>query len=136
MTDTPHPDRAKEMARESLYDRALQFSLLQLPGQPQGMHMGTSYLVNDLVRALKAADEKIAALSHKSSEAPGWRAIESAPKDGCYLLANDRGQVCPVKSNNGFRIVSNMPGYADWDAGTSAIAWMPLPPPPVSEGAK
>lgn len=72
----------------------------------------------------------------QSSEAPGWRPMESVPKDGCFLIANSRGQVCPVKSNDGFRIVSNMPGYADWDAGTFAVAWMPLPVPPVSEGAK
>jgi hypothetical protein len=41
----------------NLKERALQFTLLQLPGQPQGMHMGTSYLVSDLLKfATEAAD--------------------------------------------------------------------------------
>jgi len=31
-----------------LKERAFQFSTLQLPGQPQMMHMGTARLVNDL----------------------------------------------------------------------------------------
>jgi hypothetical protein len=35
--------------------RVLDFMTLSLPGQPQFMHMGTSYLVNDLDRARKSA---------------------------------------------------------------------------------
>jgi hypothetical protein len=31
-----------------LEKRVRQFHCLELPGQPQGMHMGTSYLVGDL----------------------------------------------------------------------------------------
>jgi hypothetical protein len=41
-----------------LRDRVEKFSLLQLPGQPMGMHMGTSYLVNDLWRELQRAEGK------------------------------------------------------------------------------
>ena len=33
---------------EELREKVLQFNLLKLPGQPMCMHMGTSYLVNDL----------------------------------------------------------------------------------------
>jgi hypothetical protein len=38
---------------EDLKRRVDQFNMLELPGQPMMMHMGTSYLVNDLWRALK-----------------------------------------------------------------------------------
>ena len=34
--------------REDLKKRVEQFQMLQLPGQPMSMHMGTSYLVGDL----------------------------------------------------------------------------------------
>ena len=33
---------------EDLKMRVEQFRLMKLPGQPQMMHMGTSYLINDL----------------------------------------------------------------------------------------
>lgn len=36
-----------------LRGRVLQFNTLQLPGQPMSMHMGTGYLVSDLLRALE-----------------------------------------------------------------------------------
>ena len=38
---------------EDLRDRVKRFNMLQLPGQPLGMHMGTSRLVNDLWRELQ-----------------------------------------------------------------------------------
>ena len=38
---------------EDLEERVLQFNTLQLPGQPMAMHMGTSYLVNDLWAEVK-----------------------------------------------------------------------------------
>ena len=43
---------------EELGERVAQFQSLRLPGQPMGMHMGTSYLVNDLWRAVKQLSEK------------------------------------------------------------------------------
>ena len=33
-----------------LKDRVIKFTLMQLPGQPRAMHMGTSYLIDDLWR--------------------------------------------------------------------------------------
>ena len=39
--------------KTDLETRIRQFQMLQLPGQPQGMHMGTSYLVNDLWTEVK-----------------------------------------------------------------------------------
>lgn len=45
-----------------LKERVRQFNLSSLPGQPMAMHMGTSYLVNDLwrevLRLRKCLDEK------------------------------------------------------------------------------
>lgn len=38
----------------SLKERVQQFNRMQLPGQPMGMHMGTSYLVNELLQANEA----------------------------------------------------------------------------------
>lgn len=38
---------------ETLKDRVLQFQMMELPGQPQMMHMGTSYLVHDLWQEVK-----------------------------------------------------------------------------------
>ncbi len=35
---------------DDLKNRVNKFGALELPGQPQGMHMGTSYLVGDLWR--------------------------------------------------------------------------------------
>ncbi len=47
-----------ENEKPSLEERVQQFNSLRLPGQPMGMHMGTSYLVNDLWRALKEANDR------------------------------------------------------------------------------
>ena len=41
-----HPNTTEASA--DLAARVTQFNMMQLPGQPFGMHMGTSYLVNDL----------------------------------------------------------------------------------------
>ena len=47
-------------ATDELQERVLKFTMLQLPGQPQSMHMGTAYLVDDLwseVRRLRKATD-------------------------------------------------------------------------------
>ena len=41
-----------------LKERVRQFKSLQLPGQPMAMHMGTSYLVNDLWNEIKSLEER------------------------------------------------------------------------------
>ena len=38
---------------DSLEERVRQFEMMRLPGQPMSMHMGTSYLINDLWREVK-----------------------------------------------------------------------------------
>ena len=39
--------------------RVFNFQALALPGQPQVMHMGTAYLVSDLLRMLKSAHQQL-----------------------------------------------------------------------------
>jgi hypothetical protein len=69
-------------------------------------------------------------------QAAMWRPIETAPNDGAYLIANDLGEVCPVQARKGIRVLSNMPGFADWTLGSNTTHWMPLPPAPsVSDGS-
>lgn len=43
----------------TLAERVTQFQMMELPGQPMMMHMGTSYLVSDLWRAVKDATETL-----------------------------------------------------------------------------
>ena len=38
----------------TLKERVDAFALMELPGQPRMMHMGTSYLVNDLWREIQS----------------------------------------------------------------------------------
>lgn len=39
--------------KDDLQDRVEKFMMLQLPGQPMMMHMGTSHLVQDLWREVR-----------------------------------------------------------------------------------
>ncbi len=39
--------------KSDLKERVMQFEMLQLPGQPMGMHMGTAHLVGDLVSEIE-----------------------------------------------------------------------------------
>ena len=50
MNDVQRAPEESKRIYEDLSKRVKDFQLLRLPGQPQGMHMGTSYLVNDLWR--------------------------------------------------------------------------------------
>ena len=47
-------------AKKDLKSRVDDFNMLRLPGQPMGMHMGTSYLVNDLWREVDALRAELA----------------------------------------------------------------------------
>lgn len=75
------------MTVDSLEDRVLKFSMLELEGQPRFMHMGTSYLVNDLwseVRRLRAEVEGL------RSDAELLDALEQAAHRGsCPGVIND-----------------------------------------------
>jgi hypothetical protein len=50
------------MSEKDLKDRVDDFQMLRLPGQPMGMHMGTSYLVNDLWREVAALRAELASI--------------------------------------------------------------------------
>lgn len=50
---------------KDLIERVALFHMLSLPGQPQGMHMGTSYLVNDLLRTVEELRSEIEELHSK-----------------------------------------------------------------------
>ena len=51
----------------SLKERVDQFNTLELPGQPQSMHMGTSYLVHDLWCEIERLEADKAAISETAS---------------------------------------------------------------------
>ena len=50
--------------KEDLAERVIQFNLMELPGQPKMMHMGTSYLVNDLDREVRRLKKQTAIAHH------------------------------------------------------------------------
>ena len=54
-----------------LKGRVEAFRLLQLPGQPQGMHMGTAYLVNDLWGRVQELERVVADLV-EYAQPDGW----------------------------------------------------------------
>jgi hypothetical protein len=63
----------------------------------------------------------------------GWRAIESAPKDGSYILVaglkfEDQTYMEVTSFYMGRWQVAWMDGYAE------PTHWRPLPPPPAKEG--
>jgi hypothetical protein len=61
-----------------------------------------------------------------------WQPKDTMPADGMFLVANAKGDVCPMTSRVGHRVVQHMPGFADWSYGERVTAWMPFPEPPVS----
>ena len=63
---------------EALREQAIQFALLELPGQPQMMHVGTANLVSDLDRVAKAYLDLIAHLQGEAVVAKLNAAVESA----------------------------------------------------------
>lgn len=46
-------------SKHTLAERVEQFNCMELPGQPMMMHMGTSYLVNDLWRSHREMQETL-----------------------------------------------------------------------------
>lgn len=73
---------------KTLKDRVRAFNLLQLPGQPQGMHMGTSYLVSDLWRTVEELSEALRKASQFVSIAIDWN-FEEAEIDGKMTSSRD-----------------------------------------------
>ena len=77
---------------ESLEDRVLKFLMLELDGQPPFMHMGTSYLVQDLmaeVRRLSAQPAAPQSLLRKPVR--NIAEISAAIPGGCYCPPGECG---------------------------------------------
>lgn len=57
--------------KQTLDERVMAFELLELPGQPPMMHMGTAYLVNDLwaeIKRLQTRTERLEKALHEAVE--------------------------------------------------------------------
>src|SRR5689334_11997469 len=91
----------------------------------QYKRLGAKFMITAKQRALEALDELGAggmlfelgehlATIRQCLEEQGWQPIETAPEDGMYLVANKRGEVCACNCRDGFRVIHNMPAYADW----------------------
>lgn len=66
-------------SKDDLEERVQQFNRLALPGQPLGMHMGTSYLVDDLWREVQRL-RKIETAARELSERWKREALEMVPE--------------------------------------------------------
>ena len=56
--------------KKSLEERVTAFNMMELPGQPRFMHMGTSYLVNDLWQEIQRLQREVDGLLGDGSYRP------------------------------------------------------------------
>lgn len=87
---------------------------------------------------LDALRNAISPSTNDHAQSP-WMDIETAPKDGCFLVQNRFGQVCPAQKRDGDLTILNTVGYADWEYGTPISHWQPLPKssfPPTQNSPK
>lgn len=49
---------------QALKEKYIKFQMLELPGQPQGMHMGTLYFVGDLMKMIDKLHEECKRRDH------------------------------------------------------------------------
>lgn len=87
---TPTPDKT---GTPSLDERVQMFNSLRLPGQGISMHMGTSYLVNDLWRALTTEREAHEATKRelanlRAEEEACWEVLAEAQSPGTDHMCN------------------------------------------------
>jgi hypothetical protein len=101
---------------------------------------GVFVKVKDCVDDAKAAAQAdfehrirsaIAALPAPDTASAGWRPIETAPKDGGYIVTNRKQQVAFCDMQSGLRIIHNVTGFVEWDFGEPATRWQPLPAAPT-----
>jgi len=86
-----------KITTDELKKRVDQFKSLSLPGQPMAMHMGTSYLVNDLWKEIASLTEKVERLEKALGQdaivgfvnANGGREVHRSWRDN--MLHQDRG---------------------------------------------
>lgn len=89
-------------------------------------------LVPAVAAALRETAETHYQRGRADAERAAWLPIETAPKDGSFIVANRLGEVCPFVSLNGYATIGNAPGLADWSWPEQATHWRPLPAPPES----
>ena len=78
------------MKFKELEERVEKFGMLELPGQPQMMHMGTNYLVNDLFREVVKLRNLIeGALKIKSCWLPPHGTVEHANEYQALMMMHD-----------------------------------------------
>lgn len=103
---------------EELRERVDKFHRLELPGQPLGMHMGTSYLVSDLLSEIEALS---AALTRAERDA----VIEECEKAAREALRQF------MESRDSY-VMRGPGGLAQ--SMIAAIRSLKSPSPPVGEG--
>lgn len=74
---------------DDLKERVNAFSTLSLPGQMPMMHMGTSYLVNDLWKAVRTITAENAALKERVAELEA--ALEYYASDNAWTVQEVEG---------------------------------------------
>jgi len=74
--------------REDLETRVNQFICMELPGQPRAMHMGTSYLVNDMWKEIQRLRTELQAARAAPAQPCGCLigTCESKPDRVCRML--------------------------------------------------
>lgn len=97
---------------------------------PHMQHMKDRILLSDeCVRLLDAADAR---------GREGWQPIETAPKDGTYILGYFP-DACDYLPQCGITAIKWIGSYAGWGTrgvcGLSPTHWQPLPTPPAPGGA-
>ena|SRR5687768_2859556 len=75
--------------------------------------------------------DAISALALAGESVTGWQPIETAPKDGGYIVTNRKQQVAFCDVRGGQRIIHNVAGFVEWDWDQPATHWQPLPAPPT-----
>jgi len=78
--------------KESLEERVNLFNQMALPGQPLGMHMGTSYLVNDLMREIQELREALKPFAQAAEDHMEQHQI--AAEVGGYVPIDDNAEIC------------------------------------------
>lgn len=97
--------------------------------------------LGDAMNACQPCDDELHALwaalaAYDAAENDGWQPIETAPEEGVYIVANELGEVLPCRADGYGRILTNLPGHADWTWGNDATHWRPLPDPPADGGKR
>lgn len=73
------------------------------------------------------------ALASPAPTPEGWRRIETAPRDGNYVIVTGHGRVDMRSAKSGEQ-TTDMLGPKGWDFPSWATHWQPLPvPPPASK---